>query len=218
MKVLVTILVGAFLSAATFIGFSQSGDQDRAAFVSTDTIPAGERAYAVFAGGCFWCVEADFDKLDGVVETISGYTGGTLDNPSYRDVVSETTGHFEAVRIGYDPRVVSYEELVEYLLRHVDPLDGGGQFCDRGPSYRTAIFVETDAERETAQAVINRAGEILNAKIETEILNLATFWPAEDYHQDYYQKNPVRYGYYRASCGRDRRIQKVWAASEGVGD
>ncbi|MGB0497924.1 MAG: peptide-methionine (S)-S-oxide reductase MsrA [Rubricella sp.] len=171
-----------------------------------------DTATAVFAGGCFWCVESDFDKLDGVSETVSGYSGGTLTNPTYREVTSQDTGHYEVVQITYDPEVVSYGELVEYLLRHVDPTDAGGQFCDRGPSYRTAIFAASEEEEEAARTVIERleASVDLPGPIVTPVLDAAPFWRAEEYHQDYYLKNPIRYTFYRLRCGRDARVEAVW--------
>lgn len=168
---------------------------------------------AVFAGGCFWCVEKDFDHVEGVVDTVSGYTGGTLDNPTYKQVSYEDTGHYEAVKVTYDPSVVTYPELLEYYWRTVDPTDDGGQFCDRGHSYKTAIFVSSDDERQTAQAsksAIDDSG-VLDQPIVTPILDASTFWPAEGYHQNYYRKNPLRYNYYRRSCGRDKKVDQVWA-------
>ena len=174
--------------------------------------PAGV-AEAVFAGGCFWCVEADFDKAPGVIETISGYTGGRLANPRYEDVVSETTGHYEAVKVVYDPTRTTYEALTDYFFRHVDPTDPGGQFCDRGDSYRTAIFA-TPAQRPAAEAVRARitASGALAGPVVTPVLDAQRFWPAETYHQDYYRKNPVRYRIYRTGCGRDARVRAVWGA------
>lgn len=179
---------------------------------TADTSFAGPTAEAVFAGGCFWCIEGDFEKLDGVVEAVSGYTGGALRNPTYEQVSTETTGHYEAVRVVYDPAQVSYAQLVEYFWRHVDPTDPGGQFCDRGPSYRTAVFV-TEAQRAEAEASRRalEASGVLPAPVATEILPLGDFWEAEDYHQDYASKNPVRYGFYRNACGRDARVAEVWA-------
>ena len=167
-------------------------------------------ATAVFAGGCFWCIEADFEKLDGVGEVVSGYTGGIVDNPTYKQVTYEDTGHYEAVRVSYDPSAVSYKALVSYFFRHIDPLDPDGQFCDKGPSYRSAIFVETAAERETALEAREAAGEILKAEIVTPILDRQKFWVAEDYHQDYYKKNKLRYGFYRRACRRDARVRELW--------
>jgi peptide-methionine (S)-S-oxide reductase len=172
---------------------------------------------AIFAGGCFWCVEADFDKVPGVLETVSGYTGGTVQNPSYKQVSSGGTGHYEAVEITYDPSKVSYEDLLHTFWRTVDPLDDGGQFCDRGDSYLTAIFVADEAERAAAEASKAKAEETLGQEIVTPILDAAEFWTAEDYHQDYYLNNSLRYNYYRWSCGRDARVQDLWGGEAFAG-
>ena len=172
---------------------------------------------AVFAGGCFWCVEADFDKVPGVLETVSGFTGGTVANPTYRQVVAGGTGHYEAVEITYDPGEVSYEELLHTLWRTVDPTDAGGQFCDRGESYRTAVFVADESERAAAEASKAEAEKALGQEIVTPILDRAEFWPAEDYHQDYYRTNPMRYSYYRWGCGRDARIEELWGDEAHAG-
>lgn len=166
-------------------------------------------AEAVFAGGCFWCVEADFDKLPGVQQTISGYTGGRVSNPSYKQVSAGGTGHYEAVKVVYDPKRVSYTKLVDFFLHHVDPTDGGGQFCDRGAQYRTAIFA-TAAQKPEAEAAIVRAAKQLKQPLKTPVLAVQRFWPAEDYHQDYYRKEPLLYRYYRFRCGRDQRVEQVW--------
>ena len=179
-----------------------------------------ELAEAYFAGGCFWCVEADFDKVDGVTETISGYTGGTLSNPSYKQVTYEDTGHYEAVKVVYDPSLVSYPELVDYFWRHIDPTDAGGQFCDRGASYRTAIFAADAEQRSAAEQsrdAIEQSG-VLPGPIVTPILDAGDFWPAEGYHQDYYLKNRLRYNFYRQSCGRDARVNAVWSAERSVSE
>ena len=193
--------------------FSSAGAQDQIS--SPD---AKRLSTAVFAGGCFWCVEADFDKVDGVVSTISGYTGGTVVNPTYKQVSHEKTGHYEAVKVTYDPDKVSYDDLVDYYFHHIDPTDASGQFCDKGESYRSAVFVANADQREVAEAevdMINASG-VLGTPVVTEILDASTFWPAEDYHQDYYKKNPLKYRYYRTACGRDARVKKVWAdASTG---
>ena len=161
---------------------------------------------AVFAGGCFWCVEADFEKLDGVGDVVSGYTGGGLQNPTYRN----HEGHVEAARIPYDSSIVSYRELADYFFRHIDPLDAGGQFCDRGHSYTTAIFYADESQKADAEAAKAEAERFLGETVVTPILPLDQFWIAEDYHQDYYKKNPVRYNFYRTGCGRDRRVKQVW--------
>ncbi len=176
------------------------------------------------AGGCFWCVEADFEKVQGVVDVVSGYTGGTTANPTYRDVTRGGTGHYEAVEITYDADIVSYDQILNLFLRSIDPLDAGGQFCDRGDSYRTAIFPASPAEQQSAQSAIADASQELGATVVTEVLQQGPFYPAEDYHQNYYRSNnrlPVSslglgvpkneaYLRYRAGCGRDARVQDVW--------
>ncbi len=167
---------------------------------------------ATFAGGCFWCVEADFDAVPGVARTISGYTGGTLADPSYKRVSAGGTGHREAVQIFYDPKQVSYPALVEIFWRSVDPTDGGGQFCDRGESYETAIFansLEQKQQAEVSKGALQGSG-VLNQPVVTPIEVARAFYPAEDYHQDYYKKSPLRYGFYRYRCGRDSRIEELW--------
>ena len=168
-------------------------------------------ATAVFAAGCFWCTEADFDKVDGVVETLSGYTGGSVDNPTYKQVSSGGTGHAEALKVTYDPSKVSYRELLLVYWRNVDAVDGTGQFCDRGTQYRPAIFPQTDDQRALAMASKEAAGKALGQAIAVTIEDAAPFYPAEDYHQGYYDRNPVRYGFYRLSCGRDARLDALWA-------
>lgn len=178
--------------------------------------PQGQKlASAVFAGGCFWCTESDFDKIPGVVSTTSGYTGGRVADPTYPQVSAGGTGHIEAVRVVYDPARVNYQTLVARFFRTVDPLDGGGQFCDRGDQYRSAIFVANPAERRVAEATKGRAAALLRKPIATLVLPAARFYPAEAYHQDYYRKNPVRYRYYRSTCGRDARLKAVWGDRAG---
>ncbi len=167
-------------------------------------------ATAVFAGGCFWCMEPPYDELAGVVSTTSGYTGGQKLNPTYREVSAGGTGHFEAVQVAYDPAKVGYEKLLEVFWRNVDPLDGGGQFCDRGDSYKTAIFYQNEDQKRLAEQSKAGIEQRLGRKVATEILPAATFYAAEGYHQDYYKKNPIRYKYYRYSCGRDQRLEKLW--------
>ncbi len=169
-------------------------------------------ATAIFAGGCFWCVESDFDKVKGVLKTTSGYTGGKTENPTYKEVTYKNTGHFEAVEIIYDPSIVTYKQLLHSFWRTVDPTDAGGQFCDRGASYRTAIFPTTEEQWKVAKE--SKAHEQtkgkLKGKIVTPILKTTMFYKAEGYHQNYYKTNPIRYNYYRYSCGRDQRIKKLW--------
>lgn len=164
----------------------------------------------VLAGGCFWCVESDFDRVEGVLETISGYTGGNVENPTYKQVVRGRTGHAEAVQITYDADVVSYRRLLELYWRSVDPTDAGGQFCDRGDSYRTEVYVQNAEERAVAEATRREAAEVLDAPVVTEIVDLTAFYPAEEYHQNFYLKSPVRYKTYRKGCGRDARIMSIW--------
>jgi peptide methionine sulfoxide reductase msrA/msrB len=174
--------------------------------------PATETRSAIFAGGCFWCVEADFEKVPGVVDVISGYTGGHTKDPSYKEVSAGTTGHVEAVDVRYDPQIVSYDRLVEYFWRHVDPTDAGGQFVDRGGQYRSIIFYQGEEQRKIAMQSKARleASGIFSRPIVTEVLPASTFYPAEEYHQDYYKKNPIRYRFYRFASGRDQFLHRVW--------
>lgn len=168
-------------------------------------------AKAYFAGGCFWCTESDFQKIEGVSEVISGYSGGHKEKPSYEDVNTETTGHRESVEVHYDPQTVSYRQLVEYFFDHIDPTDAGGQFHDRGESYTGAVFYQNEAEKRDAEAVVAWLTEhqVYDKPIVTSILPFKNFFPAEDYHQNYSENNPVRYGYYRAASGRDTLTEKV---------
>lgn len=167
---------------------------------------------AIFAGGCFWCTEADFEKVPGVTGAVSGYTGGTTADPTYEQVTAGGTGHYEAVQISYDPARVSYAQLVDYYFRTVDPTDSGGQFCDRGESYRTAVFVTDEAQRKLAEAEKAEAAKALSEPVVTPILPTATFHEAEGYHQDYYKTNALKYKYYRTRCGRDARLKEVWGS------
>jgi len=165
----------------------------------------------IIAGGCFWCTESDFEKLRGVIEAVSGYTGGTLDNPTYKKVGTNQTGHYEAVKVTFDPSIVSYRELVDHYWKTVDPTDSSGQFCDKGASYRTGIFVtpeqRIDAEKSLADIKENKP---FKADIVTPILPAVTFYDAELYHQNYYKRNSLRYKYYRNGCGRDKRLKQLW--------
>jgi peptide-methionine (S)-S-oxide reductase len=172
-------------------------------------------AKATFAGGCFWCVESDFDKLPGVLSTTSGYTGGTTANPTYQQVSAKTTGHAEVVEIVYDPAKVSYEQLLAKFWRSIDPTTKDRQFCDAGSPYRSAIFAHDDAQLAAARASLTalEKSKPFKEPIVTTIERASTFYAAEDYHQDYYKKNPIRYQYYRASCGRDARLEQLWGAS-----
>jgi peptide-methionine (S)-S-oxide reductase len=184
---------------ASLIGLAALGGAD-----------AQELARATFAGGCFWCMEPPFDSLDGVISTTSGYTGGRTDNPTYREVSAGTTGHTEAVEIVYDPRRVTYAELLEVFWRNIDPLTADRQFCDIGSQYRAGIFVHDETQRRLAEQSKRSVVERLKKPVVTEILAASKFWPAEEYHQDYYKKNPLRYKLYRAGCGRDQRLKAIW--------
>lgn len=167
---------------------------------------------ATFAGGCFWCTEADFEKLPGVVKVISGYTSGHKENPSYEEVSSGTTGHAEAIQVSYDPSKITYEKLLDFFWKHIDPTDSGGQFVDRGPQYRSAIFYHDEQQKrlaEKSKEVLDRSGRF-NKPVVTEILKFTKFYEAEEYHQDYYNKHPLRYRYYRYGSGRDQLLIKVW--------
>ena len=168
----------------------------------------------IFAGGCFWCMEKPYDELPGVVSTTAGYTGGSVENPSYQQVSSGGTGHFEAMKVVYDPDQASYEKLLDVFWRNIDPLDNRGQFCDKGSQYLSAIFVEGPEQRALAEAskedIAQQLSDRFDNPIATEILPAATFYDAEDYHQNYYEKNPIRYKFYRTGCGRDNRLATVW--------
>ncbi len=171
---------------------------------------------AIFAGGCFWCTESDFDKMPGVIETTSGYIGGHVENPTYEQVSAGTSGHIEAVRVRFDPSKTSYAQLLEAFWPTIDPVTANAQFCDRGPQYRSAIFYSNAEEQQLAEAsktALDKSGR-LPAPVVTEILAASTFYPAEDYHQDYYQRNPLRYNYYRNGCGRDQRLEQLWGKKQ----
>ena len=171
-----------------------------------------DQGVAIFAGGCFWCTEADFDKMPGVLSTISGYIGGELERPSYEQVSRGGTGHLEAVKVVFDPGKTDFSRLLEAFWQTIDPLDAGGQFCDRGHHYRSAIFYLNENQRQLAQnskAALASSGK-LSGDIVTLVLPAGSFWPAEEYHQDYAKRNPLRYSYYRSRCGRDQRLEEVW--------
>jgi len=200
--------------AATIVLAASLGMFSHASYAETRT--------AVFAGGCFWCVEADFEKVPGVVEAVSGFTGGTVANPTYKQVVRGATGHIEAVEIEYDPNEVGYERLLHLFFRSVDPTDDGGQFCDRGHSYTTAVFVANEAEKIAAETARTAAEADLGATVVTPVLDAGPFYPAEDYHQDYYRQKALilsrfgpiskekAYKRYREACGRDARVRDLW--------
>ncbi len=191
-------LAAVLLAAAPVPGEAQGGRQ---------------LAKATFAGGCFWCMEGPFDKLDGVVSTTSGYTGGTKKNPSYEQVSSGGTGHTEAVQIVYDPAKISYEKLLEVFWKNIDPVAQNRQFCDVGTQYRSGIFVQDAAQKRLAEASKAEIQKRFKQPVATQVVQATAFYPAEDYHQDYYKKNPVRYKFYRSGCGRDARLEELWGKS-----
>ena len=179
-----------------------------AVLLSFQSLARTESAETVFAGGCFWCMESFFQELEGVTDVVSGFTGGDSPNPTYK---GNHEGHYEAVKITYDPDAVSYEQLLKHYWQNIDPFDASGQFCDKGPSYRSAIFTATEGERELAdQSKVAVAERFPGQKVQTEILDDGAFWPVEEGHQDYYLKNPVRYKYYRWNCGRGQRLEAIW--------
>ena len=181
---------------------------------SLSEVPDGNPATATFAGGCFWCMEGPFDELDGVLSTTSGYTGGYTANPTYEQVSAGVTGHAEAVEVAYDPQRISYQELLTVYWRNIDPTTPNGQFCDHGDQYRPAIFYHNEAQRRLAEASkeeIERT-KTFSAPIVTEITQATEFYPAEEHHQDYYRKNPIRYKLYRLTCGRDARLTELWGS------
>jgi peptide-methionine (S)-S-oxide reductase len=186
-------LTAAFL-AATLIAFG------------SDDTRAAEAKTAIFAGGCFWCMEAAFDEVGGVTETISGYAGGTMPNPNY----GNHEGYEEAVKVTYDPAKVTYAKLLDHYWRNIDPFDGDGQFCDKGPAYRSVVFVRNDEEKKLAETTKEEIAARFKQKVETEIKAVTTFTAAEDYHQDYHNQNPVSYKYYKWGCGRAQRLAEIW--------
>jgi len=190
-----------WISAAFFFGPTRAGEPGPVKF-----------EVATFAGGCFWCVEADFDQVEGVIETISGYSGGILANPTYKEVAAGNSGHVEAVQIIYDPKTVSFENLLNVFWHSIDPLDADGQFCDRGSPYLTAIFTHSQEQQVSARKSKEKLESIaaLERPVVTSITPLTNFYPAEEYHQDFHSKNPIRYKYYRFRCGRNERLTELW--------
>ena len=210
MMIAVSAMMSRLAAIAILGGFAAGG-------LHAEEAPQGAAAteVAVFAGGCFWCMEPPYDKLDGVLSTVSGYIGGSAEDATYERVASGSTDHYEAVQIEFDPSKVDYGRLLDVFWRNIDPFDGNGQFCDKGPQYRAAIFTLTDRQRELAEAskakVADEKGEM--GRFQTEVLPAMTFYPAEDYHQDYYMKNALRYKFYRWNCGRDQRLERIWGPS-----
>ena len=184
--------------------------------VSLNTFAIDSRTEtATFAGGCFWCMEPPYDKLDGVLSTTSGYTGGHQTDPTYKQVSAGTTGHTEAVRIVYDPQKISYQQLLDVFWKNIDPTTPDRQFCDTGSQYRSGIFYHDDTQKQAAEESLRKLKQTkpFPEPVVTEITAAGAFYPAEDYHQDYYQKNPLRYTYYRFACGRDKRLEQLWGDS-----
>lgn len=193
-------------------GLAPAQSETRSDVVEVQLVSEADEGVAIFAGGCFWCMEPPYDKLDGVLATTSGYIGGPTANPTYEQVSSGRSGHIEAIEVRYDPTKVDYAKLLEVFWRNIDPVAVNRQFCDSGPQYRSAIFPRTTEQQRLAEASLKALSDSVrfDRPIATEIIPATTFYPAEDYHQDYYQKNPIRYRYYRSSCGRDRRLQELW--------
>ena len=192
-KSICAALTAAFL-AALVLAFGAAGTR------------AAETKTAIFAGGCFWCVEAAFDEVDGVTETVSGYAGGTKPKPNYGD----HEGYYEAVKVTYDPAKVTYAKLLDHFWRNIDPFDPKGQFCDKGNAYQTVVFVGDDAEKALAETTKEEIAKRFNKRVATEIKPVTTFTAAEDYHQDYHNQNPVSYKYYKWGCGRAQRLEEIW--------
>lgn len=201
------LLVGLLLGAVGLAGTARAQ--------ALQPPPAPGLRTAAFAGGCFWCMEQPFEKLDGVTEVVSGYTGGTVANPTYRQVGGGRTGHKEAVQVTYDPARVTYERLLDVFWRNVDPLDAGGQFCDRGEEYATAVYTGDAEQRDLAERSRAAVRERLGRPVATEIVDAGPFYRAEDYHQDYAATHPIRYRYYRYTCGRDARLRQLWGDEAG---
>jgi len=205
------LIAFAVLAGGTALLFAQP-KPTAAPTAPTAAAPQKGLKVATFAGGCFWCMESDFDKVKGVKQTISGFMGGKTKNPTYEQVSMGNTGHAESVQVTYDPKVVSYKQLVDYYWRHVDVLDGGGQFCDRGSQYRPVIFVATPEERKIAEeskAELEKSGRF-SQPIAVQIADAGVFTPAEAYHQNYYKTHPLQYAFYRHACGRDARVKQLW--------
>lgn len=198
MKFAHLFLPATFLAAA--FTAPSAGAQDR----------PEDRAY--FAMGCFWCAEADFEKIDGVYEAVSGYAGGETENPTYKQVTGGNTGHYESVRVSYDPTKLSYSDLLDVFWKNVDPFDPVGQFCDKGSSYRAAIFPSNTEERRLAEESVAKVESRFGREVAVNIVSAPTFYRAEEYHQDYSDKNPLQYRFYRTGCGRDARLKEVWGS------
>lgn len=210
------VFIIGFIAMAGWLAFSAETTGEKKASPGAAPAQVGKMDQAIFAGGCFWCVQPPFEKLPGVSKAVSGYTGGTGANPTYEDYAQK--GHVEAVEVAYDPAKITYKRLLEVFWRQINPTDAGGQFVDRGPQYRSAIFYLTDEQKRLAEKSKEELGKSrrYDKPIATEILKASTFYPAEEYHQDYYKKNPIRYKYYRARSGRDDYLDKIWGKDRDV--
>ncbi|MGB3787757.1 MAG: peptide-methionine (S)-S-oxide reductase MsrA [Phormidesmis sp.] len=224
-EIIQKLLVG--LSVVVLIGTTVACAPTDTSALATEGLPAAtdistsvdtSLSTATFAGGCFWCMEKPFDELSGVVSTISGYTGGQVEDPTYTQVSNGNTGHVEAMQVTYDPDQVGYAILLDTFWHNIDPLDDRGQFCDKGSQYRSAIFYESAEQQQLAEAAKQTVADQLGGPVATDILPAATFYPAEDYHQNYYQTHPVRYRVYRFGCGRDQRLSEVWGEDASAHD
>ncbi len=180
--------------------------------VHADTNKTAKLESAILAGGCFWCIEADYEKLEGVVDVVSGYSGGHIKDPTYKQVSAGNSGHIEVVKITYDADKINYSQILDYFWRHIDPTRDDGQFCDRGSQYRPAIFYQDETQKKLAIESTKHTGATkpFDQPLKVELIAASTFYPAEEYHQDYYRKNPIRYKFYRFNCGRDARIEQLW--------
>ena len=210
-------VMATIATMAATAAYAQNSPSGKSATTAKPT--AAKTARAIFAGGCFWCMEGPFDKLDGVISTTSGYIGGHKKDPTYKEVSAGITGHTEAVEILYEPARVSYEKLLDVFWHNIDPVTKDRQFCDGGTQYRSGIFYTDEAQKNAAlasKAALDKS-KPFKGEIVTEIIAAKEFYPAEDYHQDYYLKNPIRYKYYRNGCGRDARLSELWGAKAGVG-
>ncbi len=207
-SILRAFLLSSFITTTLLVGTSQASTSA----TSADAPSIQKQGIAIFAGGCFWCMEPPFDKLDGVISTTSGYTSGHKDNPTYTEVISGNTGHTEAIKIIYDTDKIAYSELLETFWLNIDPVAVNRQFCDSGTQYRSGIYYRNETQEKAAKASLNKLekNKPFEGEIATEIVAASTFYPAEDYHQDYYQKNPLRYKLYRYRCGRDQRLKELW--------
>lgn len=181
-----------------------------------ETTTSSKLESVVLAGGCFWCLEADYEKLDGVVDVVSGYAGGHIKNPTYEQVSAGNSGHIEVVKVSYDANKINYSQILDYFWRHIDPTRDDGQFCDHGSQYRPAIFYENENQKNLALASVKHIEQTkpFAQPLKVELIKLTAFYPAEEYHQDYYRKNPFRYQFYRYSCGRDARVEQLWGENK----